>query len=694
MISNRLRLAACLAFTVIAGCGIGPGVLPPPPDSPEVVALVTALRSNDAAVRAAAATNAAQTGLPGLAALRTKALIPALPEQVKSVGLAYDSFARAAVAPGNDALRVQVASGFLDALEAKDPAIPAALRDELLAQLALLCEDAASTTRVAALLSNPNTHDGARRALEAIATPDADRALIAALQTVSTAQRPEIARALGRKRVLSSVPALVSLAGSNDPNAAAAARYALARIGDAQSRELLLQSLDPAKPATGDDLLVFAARRAEQQDFATAEALYADLLTAPAPHHRAAAALGLAEVERKLNVPVKENVDLLVRALADEDAAVRAAAEAALSSLDSMASVALLRQVMWDGEATLRPALLRILVKVDPNRADALAAGLHDPVPEVRAEALRLAAPTASAEQVQEFLQIARDTTGAERSAAVDAALVAAEAQLDAGLNPSALLASISAIELESHAAKHLARLATRDGDLGALTWLESEPFATVAGDDGVKTRIALAAKLVKQDASLGQHALEKAYLDAKSTSARNSALGHLKALGVDPVDLLAKVGFLVDWHILGPLPRATPEDFETTPYSNGVDLASDAEGVRERVTWRALDRSKFDGIVDLKKLLDPNDDCSAYGYAEFESDGGPAQVMAGSDDGCAVWLNGTFLYAKNIDRGVNIDEDRVNVELKPGKNALLIKVNQGNGGFGFCVRVAPGHAE
>jgi hypothetical protein len=138
-------------------------------------------------------------------------------------------------------------------------------------------------------------------------------------------------------------------------------------------------------------------------------------------------------------------------------------------------------------------------------------------------------------------------------------------------------------------------------------------------------------------------------------------------------------------------LKHATDADFETHPFGDKIDLAARIEGKNGPVAWHPINLATFDGIIDLRPLMNPHDDCCAYAYCEFDADQGPAQVKVGSDDGCAVWVNGEFKFAKNVDRGVHIDEDSIDVTLKAGKNTLLIKVNQGNGEFGFCARVVPG---
>lgn len=681
------RALALALVAALAACS-GPKELPKPETPKEVNALVAGLTSNDPETRAKTAATAYKAGVPAIAFIRSEALIPALPDQVLSVAHAYHSFTLEAIKPGNDPLRAQVAAGFLDVL---DSDIPPALREALLRDLALVCNEPGSIGRLAKLLERPDSTDGARRALEAIDHADADRALIAALGSAIPPKRIDYVRSLGHKRVLAAVQPITALASDSNVALATAARTALSRIGDAQSRALLEAAFDPAQRSTCDDLLEFADRRAAQGDFTTAEALYAKLMSATFPHLRAASAVGLAKVASKVPVPVKEHIDSMIRMLADPDASVRLATEGALSTMRDTASLALLRTAYWQGEATLRPALLRLLVTVDPNPGELLKAGLTDPVVEVRAEALRIAANSAVPIDGVDFLDIAKNEQGVEREAALDACLDAIDRKLDDGSTKPALamLERFAALDASRDQRRRATRQIIRANETSALEWIDQLAHDD-AKDDVARARLNLAAGLAKFDQALAIREAENVYLTASSSSLRSSALDRLKRLGGDPSVLLQRAGYLADFSVIGPLPRAGESDFTEHPFGARIDLAATVAGKDgKEVRWRRVARTSFDGIVDLEKIFEDAGECSGYGYCEFVADeAGPAQLKVGSDDGCAIWLNGELVHTNRVERGMHLDEDTVNVTLAPGTNWLLIKVDQAGGGFAFAVRM------
>ncbi len=59
-----------------------------------------------------------------------------------------------------------------------------------------------------------------------------------------------------------------------------------------------------------------------------------------------------------------------------------------------------------------------------------------------------------------------------------------------------------------------------------------------------------------------------------------------------------------------------------------------------------------------------------------------------GSDDGVACWLNGERIHFNLASRGLTVDQDVVKASLRPGKNVILVKVNNTDGDWQMAFRV------
>ncbi len=64
------------------------------------------------------------------------------------------------------------------------------------------------------------------------------------------------------------------------------------------------------------------------------------------------------------------------------------------------------------------------------------------------------------------------------------------------------------------------------------------------------------------------------------------------------------------------------------------------------------------------------------------------ALLYIGSNDALKVWMNGTELLAKNVQRDAAADQEQIQVTLKPGNNTLLVKVVNYSGPSGFYFRM------
>jgi poly(3-hydroxybutyrate) depolymerase len=78
-----------------------------------------------------------------------------------------------------------------------------------------------------------------------------------------------------------------------------------------------------------------------------------------------------------------------------------------------------------------------------------------------------------------------------------------------------------------------------------------------------------------------------------------------------------------------------------------------------------------------------------AYAYTTVDAaTDGDAYFHFGSDDGAKVYLNGVLIHHVYANRGCREHSDVFAGHLKKGSNALLVKVDQGNGGWGLVLQI------
>ena len=175
-----------------------------------------------------------------------------------------------------------------------------------------------------------------------------------------------------------------------------------------------------------------------------------------------------------------------------------------------------------------------------------------------------------------------------------------------------------------------------------------------------------------------------------------------------DAADLLAYLVSLQEttlhaaiFKALGPFPNEKPDhrgtDFGPEKSAGAVDLSAKYDGKGgKKIGWTALAaQSGPTGVpvVDLPRLAAESktgsDNVIYYFAVTIDSTAGqPATLAIGSDDGIQVWLSGQKVHDHKVTRALTPGEDKIKVQLKPGKNLLLLKLDQGNGFGGLTLSV------
>ncbi len=157
------------------------------------------------------------------------------------------------------------------------------------------------------------------------------------------------------------------------------------------------------------------------------------------------------------------------------------------------------------------------------------------------------------------------------------------------------------------------------------------------------------------------------------------SASKALQELG-QKVDLPKHFGFLMHWSVIGPFDNTERKGFDVAfPPEKGVDLAGEYDGKAGKVSWSRLATSDDYGMVDVNKAYGELKEVTAYAYTEYEAPNDqPVQLRLGCKNAWKIWLNGELVFARDeYHRGIRIDQYQLPVNLKKGKNTLLVKLCQ-----------------
>lgn len=145
-------------------------------------------------------------------------------------------------------------------------------------------------------------------------------------------------------------------------------------------------------------------------------------------------------------------------------------------------------------------------------------------------------------------------------------------------------------------------------------------------------------------------------------------------------------------WYYAGPFDNTNKEGFDFAyPPEKKVDLKATYEGKGGvKVTWKEYKDFKLGQVLDLDKLfVFAKSNAVVYLYHTFESPKAYKWPLSfGSDDTLSVFANGKRVYHEPHERPAAPDQDLVTIDVKEGKNELLVKIGQMGGGW--QVYVAP----
>ena len=150
------------------------------------------------------------------------------------------------------------------------------------------------------------------------------------------------------------------------------------------------------------------------------------------------------------------------------------------------------------------------------------------------------------------------------------------------------------------------------------------------------------------------------------------------------------KADFIQNWYLSNSFKnesnRGLDTEFIDEEKTDLLDYKTDRNN--QEVKWSQAKTSNR-GYLNFKEKISPNENVVAYAFTTIEAaEPGKVLLLLGSDDGSALWFNGKESFRKKIGRSAYPCDEIIPVQVKKGTNSILVKVDQGTGGWGLYLQV------
>jgi dienelactone hydrolase len=154
-------------------------------------------------------------------------------------------------------------------------------------------------------------------------------------------------------------------------------------------------------------------------------------------------------------------------------------------------------------------------------------------------------------------------------------------------------------------------------------------------------------------------------------------------------------LSFIQNWLILGSIPISAIDEIDKDflADSDGEANVRPTEGQRVKIAGSEMKWTpvKCKDVVDLLKMFQGGrtTNAAAYAYTTINrKQAGKIYLALGSDDGLKVWFNGKMVHRVASIRALVLDNDMLALDANAGENHLLLKIQQGGGGWEFAARM------
>lgn len=461
-----------------------------------------------------------------------------------------------------------------------------------------------------------------------------------------------------------------------------AARQSLLDLRRGAVTRALMEGVSGAEPKVRQELLRALGSRGDK----SALPKLAELARSEDDSTRSASCQALALLAGAPQIP--NLIQLVVDAKSDD--ARSEAAEALgvvyqrIESQVGHADAAPLAAAIRTAPLEARLSLLPICAELNEAAArDALRAAMNDPDPQVRGAAMSAVCDTRDAEMLPDLIGLARGSEEKKfRLMAIGACVRLSTREESVSIPVAAKLRAFKTIldgPLDAGEERLLLSGLGTVPDEQALTLALPMLDDSAVRPEAARAVIQIAGAVSGARPEAAGAALRKVLevsADPAAQEAAQAALQHIQEMA----------SYIIAWQIAGPYEQ-TGKNFAAL-----FDIPFPPEGAEgESVKWQALPAGTDPAQPWKMDLLQALGGEQRVAYARtwiYSPDEHAARLELGSDDGVKVWLNGLLIHANNASRALEPGSDKVDVTLRQGWNALLLKVTQNTAGWEFCVRV------
>ena len=148
-----------------------------------------------------------------------------------------------------------------------------------------------------------------------------------------------------------------------------------------------------------------------------------------------------------------------------------------------------------------------------------------------------------------------------------------------------------------------------------------------------------------------------------------------------EKVNLTRLMGFLINWHTIGPFQNKDRNGFSTVyPPETRINHKEKYQGTSGSTSWTAFSTEDKLGMLDINNQYGELKEVLAYAETKFISKKEQnVHFRIGSKNAWKLWVNEKLLFARDeYHRGrTRIDQFIIDGKLKKGENQILLKVCQ-----------------